>query len=53
LHFSGETLSIEQQLEKLKLEKQALESDFGIKRAKFKELFLQKEGEFGCMRNFF
>ena len=48
---SEETQSIEQQLAKLKTEKQALEADFGVKRARFKELFLQKEGVYWLQRS--
>lgn len=44
--FAGDngSLTLEEQFAKLRAEKEALEADFGVKRAKFKELFLQKEG---------
>jgi len=37
--------SLEDQLKKLQLEKAEQDKDFGIKRAKFKEIFIQKEDE--------
>ena len=46
LIISTLTGSLEDQLKKLQLEKAEQDKDFGIKRAKFKEIFIQKEGTF-------
>ncbi|KAL8599973.1 hypothetical protein ACOMHN_038972 [Nucella lapillus] len=40
-----EEQSLQEKFSRLETEKRALEADFGVKRAKFKDLFLQKEAE--------
>ena len=36
---------LEKQLDSLQIEKQKIQDEFGVQRAKMKDLFLQKEGE--------
>jgi hypothetical protein len=40
----ADAISLEDQIEELKRTNDRLEKDFGVKRAKFMELFKQKEG---------
>lgn len=42
--FADDISRLQEQVQKLEKEKKELEADFGVKFAKFKELFLQKEG---------
>ena len=43
--FSGEEDDLQQKVQKLLKEKQESENEFSLKRAKFMELFKQKEGK--------